>query len=733
MGINLSKEQENFIDLAIKGNNILVDACIGSGKTTAIQHLCCNPLLQESNILYLTYNKLLKLDAQSKIKSENVTVTNYHGFALNAIDKSNKIGVSMLIKEFNKQKPDFTPFDILIIDEYQDIEQEVKEMLYIIKDKNPKMQIIAVGDMEQKIYDKTTLYVPDFIVEFLGKYKKLKFTQCFRLNAEHAELLGRIWNKEIVGVNEKCKVEIMSESEVVSFLGECETRDILCLGGKKGIRTRVQNEVEERYPQKFNKKTLYSSISDEDSGSSKPSESVAVFTTFDGSKGLERRFCIVFDFTESYWQTRIKMANQKYRILRNIFCVAASRGKEKIIFVHNDEERISEKTLSEEVETNTDFKDVNISEMFDFTQEHTGECFDLLERKPISNANDHLEIGIDTTDNLIDLSPCIGIYSEAVFFHKYNIDKDVELKIILERESGRSFKNLLEKYKNLTSLNEKILFLASIQTEQNRYRTQVEKPFVCEINKGKIINRLKEIFNEEEDVQKKCRIPFSKEKGSFLAVGLADVVKDNKVYELKFVSGLENKHFLQCACYMCALELEVGVLWNIRNNEMWEIRIPDKKIFLDSVTKAITKGVIEEYKEPDYIKLEYFDTDKRLSSIDEDTPKFKEILERVEILEDYTHVRDYLDNDRIFSLKDIIIWRKENKKKQVNYGNILISDTGELLYTESRYIQESILSMVRQELLVIGKNSLKVTFHSEKTKKGRHRYTVRPLRIESGD
>ena len=44
----------------------------------------------------------------------------------------------------------------------QDIEQEFAEMLWKIKEANPSMQIVAVGDMQQKIYDKTTLNVPDF-------------------------------------------------------------------------------------------------------------------------------------------------------------------------------------------------------------------------------------------------------------------------------------------------------------------------------------------------------------------------------------------------------------------------------------------------------------------------------------------------------------------------------------------------------------------------------------------
>ena len=78
--ISLSEEQSEFIELALDGGNILVDACIGSGKTTAIQHLC-DLIPQDKKILYLTYNKLLKLDAKSKIKNKNTVVTNYHGLA----------------------------------------------------------------------------------------------------------------------------------------------------------------------------------------------------------------------------------------------------------------------------------------------------------------------------------------------------------------------------------------------------------------------------------------------------------------------------------------------------------------------------------------------------------------------------------------------------------------------------------------------------------------------------
>ena len=50
----LSQEQLYFIYMAKAGKNILVDACIGSGKTTSIQKLC-DELPPSRKILYLTY------------------------------------------------------------------------------------------------------------------------------------------------------------------------------------------------------------------------------------------------------------------------------------------------------------------------------------------------------------------------------------------------------------------------------------------------------------------------------------------------------------------------------------------------------------------------------------------------------------------------------------------------------------------------------------------------------
>lgn len=89
--------------------------------------------------------------------------------------------------------------------------------------------------------------------------------------------------------------------------------------------------------------------------------------------------------------------------------------KKHIIFVKSEEAVLSEKTLSTFVETNQKFKDTGISEMFDFKYKEDVEvCFSKLKLKKLETL-DPSPIDIKSTDGLIDLSPCIGIYQEAVF------------------------------------------------------------------------------------------------------------------------------------------------------------------------------------------------------------------------------------------------------------------------------------------------------------------------------
>lgn len=579
----LSDEQKLFIRYGTAGHNILVEACIGSGKTTAIQALC--NAIRGKNILYLTYNKLLKLDAKARIINGRTTVTNYHGFAWMELQRAGiRAGISELIQVYNESDLPVGNYDVLILDEYQDIDQEISEMLLHIREKRPNIQIVAVGDMCQKIYDKTSLDVSTFITEFLGNYIPMEFTCCFRIGADHAAMLGRIWEKTIYGANDNFQMNIVPEYQAQVIAANTEPKDLLVLGARGKGATKLQNYLEKHHSKKFNKNTLWSKITDTDGGATNPGPDCAIFTTYDGCKGMERKICILYDWSLKYWMTRAEKPNTQYHILRNIFCVAASRGKNRLVIVDTGD-FIDEEVLSEPFLTRYRYTNMQVSTMFDFKHvEDVEAAYRMLDIKVLDPPGNTIDI--PTSDALIDLSPCVGHYQEAMYFENYSIDSDVE-KALSMPDKGH-LRRAYEKY----DLSRKLLYLATLDTGQNRYMNQVADLRVTPELEQKLKERLSQHLKPDEEVQKDSSIEFLDEDDNslFTVYGRSDVSRENEIWELKFVRELSHVHALQLAIYLIGEEKETGYLWNTRTGERWEIQIPDREMFLDAVGKAVTKG-----------------------------------------------------------------------------------------------------------------------------------------------
>lgn len=235
--------------------------------------------------------------------------------------------------------------------------------------------------------------------------------------------------------------------------------------------------------------------------------------------------------------------------------------------------------------------------MFEFKfKEDVEQCFSTIKTKKI-DVNDNSIIQIKNNDGFIDLSPCIGIFQEATYFDGYSIDESIEFYMSIYKDRCFLY---TDKVKN-SSLEEKILFVTSLETTQNRYRNQVEIPFISENEENAICERLATRLSRDEDVQSECKLYFSDKKNGellFTAFGMVDAVKDDIIYELKFVSELTHEHFLQCASYVVAMGKKKGILWNTRDNTLFEITVPNKIRFLDAVSNAITKGAIKKYNKP---------------------------------------------------------------------------------------------------------------------------------------
>ena len=69
--------------------------------------------------------------------------------------------------------------------------------------------------------------------------------------------------------------------------------------------------------------------------------------------------------------------------------------------------------------------------MFDFKyKEDVENCYRKLKITSVP-MKDRRVINIKKTDSLIDLSPCIGIFQEAIFFENYDIENDIKYSIML--------------------------------------------------------------------------------------------------------------------------------------------------------------------------------------------------------------------------------------------------------------------------------------------------------------
>jgi len=58
---------------------------------------------------------------------------------------------------------------------------------------------------------------------------------------------------------------------------------------------------------------------------------------------------------------------------------------------------------------------------------------------------------------------------------------------------------------------------------------------------------------------------------------------------------------------MMALGLKKGILWNTKDNHMFEIKIKNEKALKDKIIKTITKGAYKKYYDAGVIKDSFFD------------------------------------------------------------------------------------------------------------------------------
>ncbi len=611
--VAFTDEQRLFLNSAADGYDVLVDACIGSGKTTAIQAACSVLAGKGRRVLYLTYNRRLLEEARRRIDARDADVHTYHSFGGGAVNAAGLYaGSERDVPPAFLKVGMIRKYDTVIVDEYQDLSEDLKDMLWHIvrltyDNYRQAPQFLIVGDRDQKIMDNTEIDAPACVGELMGflshvhgrPFKELQFTSCFRLDGAYASEIGQAWGKTIVGMNQGCKQRRMDLSRAALLLSQYEPKDILVLGSNMswGNRVKLQNMLESRWPDKFNKNTVYSSIIDRDGDRrGLDTSECAVFTTFDSAKGMERKVSVVCDFTYKYLDSRMKHQTSR-DVLKNLFLVAASRGKElNIMLADYDRDVLAMKDIGAvSGQPDIDMRLEYISDMFDFKRkEAVDRCLSFVDVECIEPAGN--EIASTPVSGQIDLSPCAGIYAQAVFFDGYDIDSQVRMTWAEKAGMGDLVK--LPAYKSTWPLWRRVLYLVAMQTGQERYFKQVTEPYMTDEASAFLCTRLSGRLSRHDAVERGCTCLFrptmdlqsGKSMGDKMVRGRMDVVRDGTPWELKFVNELKAEHVLQAAMYAVCSGSDDSVLWNLKTDELLDITVPDRKAFLGEVLSCITNN-----------------------------------------------------------------------------------------------------------------------------------------------
>jgi len=151
-----SEEQQIIINDVSDGNNVIVNACAGSGKSTTI--LSCASALPHLKFIQITFNKQLQSEIQVKVnelKLTNISVYTFHGLAVKyySSDCHNDMGIRRILRDETESRAELPDCDVMVLDETQDMTNVYFELIWkFMLEINTSMQLLILGDEKQGLY-----------------------------------------------------------------------------------------------------------------------------------------------------------------------------------------------------------------------------------------------------------------------------------------------------------------------------------------------------------------------------------------------------------------------------------------------------------------------------------------------------------------------------------------------------------------------------------------------------
>ena len=327
--INLpSPEQQIIINHIKSGNNVIVDACAGSGKSTTI--LLCALAMPDKLFLQITYNAALRKDIITKAKQYNISnleIHTYHSLAVKYFLRSayTDTGIRNILYNNLENLIPLPNYNIVVLDESQDMTiLYYRLIVYFTKKISGLFQLLVLGDWMQGLYefkgaDTRFLTLGKQIWQNYSKLSSPIFYNCilqvsYRITKPMSEFVNRIMlgKKRMISIkdgqpvmyirNSRTTIEkiVVLQIKKLLLLEGVLPSDIFVLGGSvsssnSNIRKMENALVEAQIP------TFVPLIETSDKLDERVIQGKVVFSTFHSVKGMERKYVFIVGFDNSYF------------------------------------------------------------------------------------------------------------------------------------------------------------------------------------------------------------------------------------------------------------------------------------------------------------------------------------------------------------------------------------------------------------------------------------------------
>jgi len=620
---NVNYEQVNTLLKSLK-SHLIIETPPGGSKTTICKFIAyINHELYDKKSLLITFSSSLKKEIRESNKKydEFLEIHSYHSMIYNYGNKTYDINE----KSLNSLK--VNQYDIILIDEAQDINKNTWKVLCEILKQQHKVKLVFVGDKNQSVFeflnsDHRYLTMIDKLLPLL-KFDRISLKTSYRITKPIQVLLNLISNENrIDGVvktggnvwilrNQYPDINfIFRKIENLINKGGYRYDDIFILvpSLRSGSHIKLLNKLV------LNKYPVYLQETDTGELNDNVMKGKICFSTFQSSKGRERDVVFVFNFDQSYFKYYAKNLNDE--VCPNTIYVACSRAKEHLFLIQCGEPfkffrniknpyityipefDVTYENKKNEEREEKENKEIKVTEFKYMTPENLYDIEKILENKTITTKMiEDSEIIISSTykNKYSDLYEDVSsINSIAITsFYEYKINNTCKILRCITKELEEKKTDLIDEYKDffddIEDLNKlqissflklATLYLDMLHKTIHRIRQILDFDWIDEETQNKLIKNLDVLLKNKKIRYEISKNRFYKYKDIiYNLTGIIDCNSNTNIYELKCSRELSTTHMLQLV-FNKYIENNTKkcILYNILNTEKKILNLDDNDI-----------------------------------------------------------------------------------------------------------------------------------------------------------